>query len=157
MDRQTQINGGPAAEAPGRRFVENAGELWHHTLLLGELQVRLLSAELRAGLRQARLGAVLLVAGLALGLGTIPIILTALALVLLETSGTTPAVAFGVIAGVAVAIACALAIVGGWHLKSRRLGLSRTRSEWDLNWRWFKEFLGGDRAARDRRASRAPH
>jgi hypothetical protein len=137
-------------ESTGRRVVRSAAELWHHVLLLGELQGRLLLVELGEGFRKARTGVLFVVCGALLGLASVPVVLAALALVLVETAGLTLTQAFGVAAGAAVALSVALA-AGGWlYLRSQTLGAPRSRAEWHLNWHWLKDTLRRERASPNR-------
>jgi hypothetical protein len=158
MDRQTQVSPNGLGESMGRGVVRNAAELWHHVMLLGELQGRLLLVELGEGFRKARTGVLVVVCGVLLGMASIPVVLAALALVLVETADMTLAQAFGIAAGAGVALSVALA-AGGWlYLRSQTLGAPRSRGEWSLNWRWLKETLRRERASTNRGpADGGPH
>jgi hypothetical protein len=119
-------------------------------MLLGELQGRLLLVELGEGFRKARTGVLFVVCGVLVGIASIPVVLAALALVLVETADMTLAQAFGIAAGAAVALSVALA-AGGWlYLRSQTLGAPRSRSEWYLNWHWLKDTLRRERASPNR-------
>jgi len=145
MDRQTQVSSNGIGESTGRRVVRSAAELWHHVMLLGELQGRLLTVELGEGFRKARTGVLLAVVGVLLGFASFPVVLAAVALILVETTSLTLAQAFGIVAGVAFALSLVLA-AGGWlYLRSQTLGAPRSRAEWSLNWRWLKETLRRER------------
>src|SRR5262245_17314238 len=99
MDRQTQMSSDGIGESTGRRVVRSAAELWHHVMLLGELQGRLLTVELGEGLRKARTGTLFAVIGVLLGLASVPMVLAAVALILVETTSLSLAQAFGIVAG----------------------------------------------------------
>jgi hypothetical protein len=132
-------------ESTGRRVVRSAADLWHHVMLLGELQGRLLAVELGEGFRKARTGVLFAVVGVLLGIASFPMVLAATALLLVETTSLTLAQAFGIVAGVALAVSLIIA-AGGWlYLRSQTLGAPRSRAEWTLNWRWLKETLRHDR------------
>jgi uncharacterized membrane protein YqjE len=156
MDHQTQMNGDGDGEPPVRGVARSAGELWHHVLLLSELQMRLLALELAEGIRRAKTGTVLLATGLILAMVTLPVLLVSVALVLVEQTRLTPAEAFSLVAGVSLVIATAL--VGGalWHLRHNSPGLPLSRMEWKANWRWLKETLRQARASRGRLPADAP-
>jgi hypothetical protein len=149
MDHQTSMNGnGASGEPPVRGVARSAGELWHHILLLGELQMRLLAVELGEGIRRAKTGTVILATGLVLALVTLPVLLVSGALVLVEQTQMTPAEAFSLVAGISLLIAAALIGGGLWHLKNNSAGLPLSRMESKANWRWLKETLRQARASR---------
>jgi uncharacterized membrane protein YqjE len=156
MDHQTQMNGNGAGEPPVRGVARSAGELWHHILLLGELQMRLLAVELAEGIRRAKTGTVLLATGLILAMVTLPVLLVSAALVLVEQTRLTPAEAFSLVVGISLVIAAILVGGGLWHLRNNSAGLPLSRTEWKVNWRWLKETLRQARASRSRLPSDAP-
>jgi hypothetical protein len=146
MDRQTQVRSNGVGESTGRRVVRNASELWHHVMLLGELQGRLLAVELGEGFRKARTGVLVAVVGVFLLLASFPVVLAAVALIIVETTSLTLAQAFGIVAGIALALSLILA-TGGWlYLRSQTLGVPRSQAEWSLNWHWMKETLRRERS-----------
>jgi len=147
MDRQTQVTLNGVDEPSGRRVVRNAAELWHHVMLLGELQGRLLTVELGEAYRKARTGALFTVVGALLLLASFPVVLAAVALTVVETTHLTLAQAFGIVAGIALVLSLIL-VAGGWlYLRSQTLGVPRSRGEWSLNWHWLKETLRRERAS----------
>jgi hypothetical protein len=156
MDHQTQMSGNGAGEPPVRGVARSAAELWHHILLLGELQMRLLAAELAQGIRLAKAGTVMLAAGLIVALVTLPVLLVSAALILMEQTGMTPAKAFSLVAGASLLIAAVLIGGGLWQLRTSSCGLPLSRLEWTANWRWLKETVRRARASRNRLPSEAP-
>src|SRR5260370_10156981 len=117
MDHQTQMNGNGSGEPPVRGVARSAAELWHHILLLGELQTRLLDVELDQVIRLAKAGTVMLVTGLVVTLVTLPVLLVSAALILMEQTRMTPAEAFSLVAGASLLIAAVL--IGGGLLQLR--------------------------------------
>ena len=156
MDHQTQMNGNGAGEPPVRGVARSAAEIWHHILLLGELQLRLLNVELAEGIRLAKAGWVMLAAGLVVTLVTLPVLLVSAALVLVEQTRMTPAEAFSLVAGTALLIAAVLIGGGLLQLRNSSWGLPLSRLEWTANWRWLKETVRQARASRSRLPSDVP-
>jgi uncharacterized membrane protein YqjE len=150
------MNGKSAGEPPVRGVARSAAELWHHVLLLGELQLRLLAVELTEGIRLAKAGTVMLATGLIVTLVTLPVLLVSVALVLVEQTRMTPAAAFSLVAGTALLIAAVLIGGGLWQLRNSSCGLPFSRLEWTANWRWLKETVRQARASRSRLPSDAP-
>ena len=141
MDHQAQITRIAAEEPPARGVARSAAELWHHMMMLGELQLRLLSVELAVGIRRAKVGTVLLVIGFIVILVTLPVLLVAAALVITEHTQMTPAEAFGLVALVSFLISTGLIVTGILFLKRNPAGLPLSRRELTANWRWLKESL----------------
>jgi uncharacterized membrane protein YqjE len=144
------MNGNGAGEPPVRGVARSAAELWHHVLLLGELQSRLLAVELAEGIRLAKAGMVMLALGLIVALVTLPVLLVSAALVLVEEARMTPAEAFSLVAGGSLLIAAVLIGGGLWQLRTSSCGVPRSRLEWTANWRWLKETVRQARASRGR-------
>lgn len=139
MDYQTQMNGNGAGEPPARKVAHSAAELWHHILMLGELQARLAALELAEGIRRAKSGVILLAAGLLIVLVTLPVLLVSVALVLVDEAGMIPAHAFSLVTGVSLLVAAGLVAGGLQRLKGHAADLPLSRRELKANWGWLKE------------------
>ncbi len=148
MDFQTQMNGNGTEDAPSHRVVRSAAASWHHALVLGELQFQLLLVEFSEGFRQVRGGLLLVVGGLLFGIASVPVVLVALALLLVEAAELTPALAFGSVAGLAILTTTVLLAAGWGRLHGESLTTPRSRAEWKTNWRWLKETLARERQQR---------
>ncbi len=150
MDYQTQVNSNGATTPVTSRALESAADLWQQILLLGELQARLLVVEVGEGVRQARAGVLLVVCGVVFGIVALPVVLAALALILVEVTELTLAQSFSVVAGCAIVVAACLTAGGWWRLRQQTLGAPRSHAEWNLNWRWLKETLHRERGPQHR-------
>jgi hypothetical protein len=140
MVRQTQMNGKRAVESPVRVAARSAAGLWHHVLTLVELQIRLVGKELSQVLSRAGMAAGLIFVGGVIALTAMPIVLIAVALVLVEALGLSPAGAFALTALLAFLVAAGLILAGWWQLR-KGVDLPRSREEWRLNWNWLKTTL----------------
>jgi uncharacterized membrane protein YqjE len=149
MRHQTEMNGSHAVDSPSHALARSAGDLWHHVMLLGELQARLFVVEVEAALRGARMPAALLAVGCVLGMAAVPMLLVCVALVLVEVARLSPAAAFGLVAGVSLLCAVALVAIGWQRLRHESIGAPRSREEWRQNWSWMKETLRRERVARN--------
>jgi hypothetical protein len=150
MDRQTPINANGTDEPSARDVARSAANLWHHILVLGELQMRMLAVELVEGIRQARFACVVLFIGFAAALASLPVALACLALVLAETMAVSLAVAFAITSVAAVSLSCVLVAVGWRQLRKNATGIPRSREELKVNWRWLKDTSQGQHASRRR-------
>ncbi len=153
MDHQAQMNG--TGTTPARRAARSAAALWHHVLSLGELQTRVLAAELEEEIRRVRGAVVLVGAGCLLGLASLPMLLSWASFALMETGSMTPAGAFGAVAAVTAAISAALVGVGWRQLRRNAPRITRSREEWKVNWRWLKETVGPESEPRNRASTTA--
>jgi len=143
MDRQTPMNANGTDEPSARAAAHSAADLWHHILILGELQMRMLAVELGEGIRQARTACIVLVIGCVVAVACVPVVLACLALVLAETMALSLAGAFAIASLLAVSISCVLIAVGWRQLRKNAVGIPRSREEMRVNWRWLKDISRG--------------
>jgi hypothetical protein len=97
MVDQTQVT--PTTERtelPPRAVARGTAEFLHDVTTLAELQGKLVALDLRQGLAKLITPFAALLAGIAVGLGCVPIALAALALTLKETTSLTYAASFGI-------------------------------------------------------------
>ncbi|MFN0052001.1 MAG: phage holin family protein [Planctomycetales bacterium] len=141
MAYQTPMSANGRDEPTVRGVAGGAADLWHHLLLLVELQMRLLAAELAAGIRAARGACLLMLIGGAMLLASLPVGLASLAFILAETMDLSLGRAFALTALIAALMAGALVATGWRLLKTNAAGIPRSRDEWRLNWSWLKETL----------------
>ncbi|MBX3443939.1 MAG: phage holin family protein [Planctomyces sp.] len=138
MAHQETMNG---ADASARRFGRNLSGFAHDVATLAELQFRLLAVDLRDAKKAAGLAVMLMAAGLVLAFGMIPILLAALAYVLVDFAGWPLSAAFGVVALGAVVLAAGMAFVGWKRLTRGTATLNRSRRELKETFHWIKESL----------------
>jgi len=116
-------------------------DVWHDVLTLSELQARLVAIEARDVLAKSRAAICLLAAGCLLALASLPVLLAAGALFLVETTSLNPASAFGLAALCGIIVAGCLCAGGWWVLRRSCGGFQRSGCEWRRNLDWFKNVL----------------
>jgi hypothetical protein len=138
-DSSQRSNG--CAELPTQAVARNTAEFLHDLATLAELQGRLAVVECREGLAGLfwPLGAIGL--GVAVALGCAPIALTALALVLADTTTLTYAACFGIALAVGIVLASALTAPAYFALRKGIHMFDRSLAEWQRNRRWAKDTL----------------
>ncbi len=156
MAGQTTINGrpeqGPAAESAAAGVGRNVSGLVHDLISLGELQCQLMACNFREGIAQSRLSVVLIVCGVLLALGAVPVVLLGIGWSLIAYISLTQAEAFLVVGLGALCIA-ALAVWWGWKRSQAAWATftgSRRELVENLNWvkRALQEQSGGDTSRR---------
>jgi len=142
VDQAQQINGsGRADETPPRAVARSAGELLSDLVTLAELQARLCLVDAQEGLDRLLRPTIVLVAGIVVALGCVPVALTALALLLVEAARLTYAQAFGIALAVGILLAAGLCGAGVASLRHWSNVFNRSRTEWHMNMRWGKDAL----------------
>ena len=152
MDYQTHLNG-DAETRSGLR--SSLAGLAHDALTLAELQVRLLTVDLRDARRTTGSALAGLLAGGVLALGAVPLLLLGAAHALIQFLAWPTAAAYAAVGAVAAAFAASL-IWFGWKAVVHALTtVKRSRSEFTETLRWLKSSL--KYGASDDRASRPPN
>ena len=123
------------------RIRTNLAGLAHDALTLVELQVQLLGVDLRDAGRGARAAGVLVVIGVVLALGCVPILLLAMAHVLMEAVNWPGSAAYTVL-GLSAALIAAGLLWCGWRTGRQAIAtVQRSRAELMETIRWLKESL----------------
>jgi hypothetical protein len=134
-------NGSNGRTAAPRAVVENLSDFLHDVVTLSELQAKLFVADLKDFRSGATMPAALLGAAAVVALGTVPVLLMAIAWLLIDYDVLRPGWAFLAAAGVGLALAALLGGVG-WYAFRRRLAvLERSQIELERNITWFKSVL----------------
>jgi len=153
MDDQTTMSG---TEESVQGLRENLSGLAHDAVSLAELQVQLLSVDLR----EARGGAGRALAAMAVGvillLGCIPVLMLAGAHALIDVLRWPPWAAYAVVAVVSGVLAAVLLYVGWSGLFRSFKTIGRSRAEFGETLRWLKNSLkaAASRPARRRTSPR---
>jgi hypothetical protein len=128
-------------ELPTHAVARNTAEFLHDMATLAELQGRLALVDFREGLAKFLwpLGAIAI--GAAAALGCMPIALTALALVLADTTTLTYSACFGIALAVGLVFAAAFVLPACFALRGGLRIFDRSLVEWQRNRRWAKETL----------------
>lgn len=144
MSGQTTVNGAkaPVEETAAHAVARNTGEFLHDLVTLGELQLQLLYIEGQEKLRSLLWPVMTLVAGVVVGVATLPVALIAIALTLTEVTTLSPAQSAGIAVGVGLLIAALFVAIGFSALKAPSgNAFERSGREWRQNLRWIKEAL----------------
>lgn len=134
---------------PPTRVRESLSDLAHDAVTLAELQVQLLSVDLRDARRGAGPALSQLIAGTVLALGSVPILLLAAAHVLVATLQWPPMGAYALVGAVAALLAAVLVGVGWRQAMRAAATVQRSRSEFMETLRWFKQSLRPSTAGTD--------
>jgi uncharacterized membrane protein YqjE len=129
------------ANGSARRLGRNLSDFAHDVVTLAELQLQLLSVDLRDTRATAVPSAIMLCSGLIFAFGTIPLLLAAIAFLLVEFAGWTYSAAFGLVALASITIAGLLAWFGWTRLMAALSVLKRSRDELRETMHWVKESL----------------
>lgn len=141
MAYQTQMNGRP--ESPIRRAARNMADVWRDGLTLAELQTRLFAIELSSAARRSRSAGAIAVGGGVLAVASLPILLVALASVLMD-AGLSPAASFGITGAGGLVLAIILLAVGWRGLSCNLRDFPRSSVELKRNFDWLKETMHQD-------------
>lgn len=146
MDDQEALsreNGSPNNDPTGR-LRRNVAEVAHDVTAMAELQTKLFLVDLKECRTRGIAGALLGVVALILFLGSVPVALAALGLLLSETAGWPLSAALGCVFGVGLLITLLLFWIAWRRLKSTFAALERSKEELQRNLEWFKTVLRND-------------
>jgi uncharacterized membrane protein YqjE len=147
MAHQTQINGRTTSRSAGKAVRRNVAGLIEDVVELAELQVQLVSVDVREATSQATRPILAVLAGVSLALGAIPVLLLSIGWMLVHRAGLPEDAAFALTSVAGFLIAGALAWLGWRNLNSTLTVLSRSKSELTENIRWIKDALTNRDAA----------
>lgn len=136
-----------AANPTGPVSRGNLADLLHDLTKLLELQMRLLTFDLKEGIRRSTLGMVVLVIAAVLMLATFPVALHAVAQWLASATRLSLGASLGIVAAVGLATALGMA---AWSVRRLRRSfnvLERSREELVQNLHWVQEALKSHGAA----------
>lgn len=123
------------------RIRTNLAGLAHDALTLIELQVQLLGVDLRDAGRGARTAFVQVIVGVVLALGCVPVLLLALAQLLIETANWPGSAAYAVM-GLGAALLAAGLLWWGWRTTRQAVTtVQRSRTELTETIQWLKDSL----------------
>jgi len=136
MDHQTTMN-----RSRPHLVRKHLGELVHDAVTLAELQVELLKVDLRDAGQGVKGALALLVAGLVLALGCVPVLLLAGAQGLITGLNWPAPWAYAAIGAVAAVVAGALLWIGLHRGSGALRTVQRSKAEFAETLRWFKGSL----------------
>ncbi len=132
-------NGRYDGKAPN--VAASVSDLTHNVIELTELQVQLLTLDVRQSVQKARMCLILAVIGACVLLGTIPVALLALAALLVEQLEWSMAGATSVATLVGLLLAGVVLGVAWAYIKKGLVSLERSRDELRRNVAWLKSTL----------------
>lgn len=117
------------------------GDLAHDVIELTELQAELFATDVRDTSRSVRLGVALGAAGVVLFLGSVPVLLAAVAYLLIEQRGWSHAAGFGAATFVGLLLSGGVLAAAWRWLRMSVVTLHRSRDELKRNIAWVKSSL----------------
>jgi hypothetical protein len=142
MVDQAQINETNArSELPPKAVARSTAEFLHDVATLAELQGKLVVIDFREGTSKLLTPVILLVIGIVVALGCVPIALAALALTLVEVAELSAAASFGIALLVGVVLAGLLTAFSIGAVKRSLNMFERSLYEWSRNVKWVKDTL----------------
>jgi putative superfamily III holin-X len=151
----TPTNG--RTELPPRAVARNTAEFLHDVATLAELQGNLVLLDVREGLAKLVMPVIAIGAGIAVGLGCVPIALAALALTLKATTTLNYASCFGIALAVGLVLSALLAIPAFFALKRGVRMFDRSLYELGRNTKWVKDTLKRLQSGPHHFSSRSSH
>lgn len=149
MAYQTQVDNRANGAA---EFGENVSGLAHDVTSLVELQVRLLAVDLRDAKRRSGPAIGLVLGGVVLLLGCVPVLLFAAAHTLIEFAGWPASGAYALAALAGLVLGALLGYVGWKKLMNAAGTLARSRDELSETLQWLKRALKPNGSAGPRQA-----
>ena len=122
-----------------RAVAVNVADVLHDVTELAELQAKLLFADSKDTMRRALLAAVVMVVGLCLVLGCIPVTLSAIGYAVHQQTSMSIPLSLTVAAGGTLLLAVLLLVVGWLRLRRSFNTLDRSREELSRNVAWIKQ------------------
>jgi hypothetical protein len=135
------MNGSNGRTAAPRAVVDNLSDFLHDVVTLSELQAKLFLTDLKDFQSGATLPAALMGAAAVVGLGCVPVLLMAVAWLLIDYEVLTHGWAFLVAAGIGLGAAALLGGAGWFALRRQLAVLERSKLELERNITWFKSVL----------------
>ena len=146
MADQTKIDDrNRAPESASKGFARGVGVFTHDVLILAELQAQLLAADVQECRQRVVVPALLLLCGLAVGLGCFPVGLSALALYLVENYKVSYATGFLTAFIVGAGLGALLSVFGCFQVRKSLAVLQRSQHELIRNLRWIRKVLDRSR------------
>lgn len=141
MDNQAKMTTNGRANRNGPSVTASFSELTHDVIELAELQAQLLALDVKETSLSTRTSVLLLIAGMGILLGSIPIALIAFAEVLIEQASWSHALSYAVSTLLGLALSAGLMLTAYSRFKNGVGALRRSREELSRNVAWIKSNL----------------
>jgi len=132
-------NGRVRVEQPN--VASSFSELTHNAIELAELQAQLFSLDVKQTSQKAGISVALAVGSVCVLLGTIPVVLIAIAQVLVEQLGWSPAASYGVAALIGIVVSASIGAAAYARFSTGIATMKRSREELNRNIGWLKSNL----------------
>jgi uncharacterized membrane protein YqjE len=132
-------NGRTRTEQPG--VANSVAEMTHNAIELAELQAKLFSLDVKETSQNAGISIGLVIGSVCILLGSVPVLLIALALALVELLGWSPAVSYAVAGLVGILISVGIAAAAWTQFRTGMATMKRSREELNRNVAWLKSNL----------------
>jgi uncharacterized membrane protein YqjE len=126
---------------PAKKLGRNVTSFAHDLITLIELQLRLLSVDVRDASQTAGTASALVVVGVLAAIGTIPLLFVTLAAALIEFAHWSHTAAFALVSVLGLMSGAALAYFGWKKLLVAGTTLGRSKAEMVQTLQWVKETL----------------
>lgn len=144
--KMTADNG--SQESEPSTISQDVGEFADGLINLVELQAQLFSVDMKECGRQSRLPLVLLLLGLGIGWACFPVMLIAVALMLVQSFEISYAAAFAVTAIGGAILSATMCTIGWILIRKYSAILQRSRRELARNFSWIKKVVAHKRTTR---------
>jgi len=141
MVDQAQVTKNGHSELPPQAVARGSAEFLHDVTTLAELQGKLVLIDFREGMAKLLMPVILLCTGAVIGLGSVPIALATLALVIKATTTLNYASCFGISLAVGLVLAAILILSAWGSIKGGLKMFDRSLHEWGRNRQWVKDTL----------------
>jgi uncharacterized membrane protein YqjE len=132
-------NGRTRSEQPG--VANSVSELTHNAIELAELQAKLFSLDVKETSQNTGISIGLVICSVCILLGSVPVLLIALALALHELLDWSPAVSYAVAALIGILISVGIAAAAWTQFRRGIATMKRSREELSRNIAWLKSNL----------------
>jgi hypothetical protein len=130
-----------ATQSPPKAVARGVSDVVHDFRSLMELQAQLLRLDVRESLLRMMLTCVLLLAAAIAAVGCFPLVLVALAMLLANSAGLTPAMSFFIAFLVGLITSGTLALAAWAYFRKGICVFKRSREEWMHTVDWIKRML----------------
>jgi len=116
-------------------------ELTHNAIELAELQAQLFSLDVKQTSQKAGISVALAIGSVCVLLGTIPVVLIAIAQVFMEQLGWSSAASYGVAAFIGIVVSAGIGAAAYARFSTGIATMKRSREELNRNIAWLKSNL----------------
>ncbi len=154
MVHQAEVNTNGKAKPAGPNVAASFTNLAHDAIELAELQAKLLKLDAQAAARNSGMSVALLVVGVCLLLGCVPVALVALAELFVAQFEWSRAASYAAAAGIGLALSAGAGAAAWSRIRTAAASLERSRNELNRNIAWIKSNLKREKSLAEPTARR---